>query len=176
MKIIYSTLKILKSLSIVIIMIMIANSISAYGQGINSSDQEIKIASHSASEAYNYALQAHTSDMLTDVKSYMQIVLSASAETKTATMNAERLLIEKEKQANNSGNAEIIENLKDQREEMTKAIEEAKIAYDYALRASKANDLETLHECAWEISKASKKVLRQTEAAQRYSSYIDTNK
>lgn len=154
----------------------LVSSYSLYGQINRQSDQEINSASIGAAQTHNYANKAHQIENFVDAKSYMQQVLSTAKETKTAIINAEKLLIEQEKQISNSENKDLIENIKDQREEITKAIEEATIACDYAEKASQATDLETLHNYTWEISKASSKVMRQIEATQRYSSLLKDTK
>ena len=176
MKITCSALKFLRGFPVVILIMVLVNSISTYGQEISTSDQEIKSAKHNATEAFNYAEKVRSTEVFSDAKSYIQILLSAAKEAKTATVNAEKLLIEQEKQISNSTNKELIENIKDQREEMNRAVEEATILYNFAEKAANANDLETLHHCSWEISKASKRIIKQAEATQRYASSSDTKK
>ncbi|MGQ0829036.1 MAG: hypothetical protein ACT4ON_11665 [Bacteroidota bacterium] len=159
---------------IAIIMLLICSP-GLFGQGNRQSDREINLANVSATQVSDYTDKTRQTEIFSEAKSYMQKVVVAAKETKIAAANAEKLLIEQEKQISNSGDKVLIENIKDQREEITLALQEATLALDWSEKAAQANDLEKLHTYAWDILKASKKIIKQLEAAQQYSS-ITTQK
>ena len=143
---------------------------------ISSDCQEMKTINTNASEAFNNAYKAHSSENILDAKFYAQNALAAARETKVALMNTEKSLTELlQTIVNNSENATLIDNINDQKEEVKKALENAIKAYNYAEKACNSIDLEELQINAKQVVNASEKVMKQTVSIQHYSDIINAS-
>lgn len=139
-------------------------------QELNITNQEIKITISSATETFDYAFKAYSTEIFSESQSYMQQALPTAKETKAAAMNAERSLTELlQATANNSENTQLINNIKRQKEIMSEAVAKATRAYEYAEKACASTTLEELLLNAKQVVNASDKVIKQAANIQNYS-------
>lgn len=156
------------------LLIMLFGTFSSFGQKSNIASQEIKTVNSSATETFNDAFKAYSTENILEAKFYAQNTLAAARETKVAVMNVDRSLTESLKSME-SENATLIDNIKDRKEEVAKTLDYAIKAYDYAEKACGSVDLEELHKNIKQVMNVSDKVIKQVATIQHYSDIIQTS-
>ncbi len=144
-----------------------------YSQTDNTlSVTQIKAIERNATEALSYLEQAAKTAFVADARIQLQNSAKAAKEAEMATAKVFQLLVEKERTVSNSGDKVLIENIKDQREEMDRAVKESKLVCLYIEKALESKDFESMHENAVDASKSTKKVIKLLAATLQFASSI----